>query len=61
MFRDHEHCADIGKCWMSETQIASEGPCPALEAVEREVRLEEQMNADLIDWHYVRGIVAPDY
>ena len=28
---------------------------------ERQVRLEEEMNADLIERHYLRGIVAPDY
>lgn len=28
---DHERCRENGVCWMSETQIKSEGPCPVLE------------------------------
>lgn len=30
-------------------------------AIEREVELEEQMNADLIEREQLRGIVAPDW
>ena len=33
----------------------------ALAECERQVRLEEEMNADLIERYYLRGIVAPDY
>ena len=33
----------------------------AIEAVEREVRNEEAYNAHVIERHYLRGIVAPDY
>jgi hypothetical protein len=34
---------------------------PGETCIGREVRLEEEMNADLIDWQSVRGIAPPDY
>jgi hypothetical protein len=60
-FKDHEHCADVGKCWMSETQIEREGPCPALAALEREIANEEAYNAHEIEKWNLRGISAPDF
>jgi hypothetical protein len=34
---------------------------PEETCIGREVRLEEEQNADLIDWQNVRGITPPEY
>lgn len=42
--KDHEHCLEAGRCWMTETQVAREGPCLALGTG---TTLEDAMRAGL--------------
>ena len=49
---------------LKDTRLDGTPRCPVHEhetELERELRLDEERIADEMEWHNLRGIVAPDY